>query len=99
MEKLIKLHPADNVYVVRSSIFARETITIEGRVYSYDKDLIIGHKIASSNIKRGEHVIKYGVSIGSASINIAMGEHVHLHNLKSDYLPTYTLENEMPSHL
>jgi hypothetical protein len=39
-------------------------------------------------------VIKYGVSIGSATRDIELGELVHLHNMKSDYLPTYTLEKE-----
>ena len=28
-----------------------------------------------------------------ATRDIAAGEHVHLHNMKSDYLPTYTLES------
>ena len=37
-------------------------------------------------------LLKYGVSIGSALRDIAAGEHVHLHNMQSDYLPTYTLE-------
>jgi len=32
------------------------------------------------------------VAIGSATRDIAVGEHVHLHNMKSDYLPTYTRE-------
>ena len=31
--------------------------------------------------------------IGSATRDIEPGEHVHLHNMKSDYLPTYTLED------
>jgi hypothetical protein len=98
MEKLIKLNHDDNVYIVRSSIFENENIVIDSQIYSYSQQLGIGHKIASENIKRGEHVIKYGVSIGSASVDITKGEHVHLHNLKSDYIPTYTLENQMPSH-
>jgi hypothetical protein len=33
-------------------------------------------------------VIKYGAPIGSATRDIAPGEYVHTHNLKSDYLPT-----------
>jgi len=34
------------------------------------------------------------VPIGSATRAIKAGEHVHLHNMKSDYIPTYTLEDE-----
>jgi hypothetical protein len=32
--------------------------------------------------------------MGSATRDIVLGEHVHLHNMKSNYLPTYTLEKE-----
>ena len=36
--------------------------------------------------------MKYGVSIGSARTDIAAGEHVHVHNMQSDYTPTYSLQ-------
>ena len=32
-------------------------------------------------------------STGFAKQAIAPGQHVHTHNLESDYLPTYTLES------
>lgn len=51
-----------------------------------------GHKIALQPIAAGQKVLKYGAPIGSATRPIEPGEHVHTHNLKSDYLPTYTLE-------
>jgi hypothetical protein len=34
------------------------------------------------------------VPIGSAVCAIALGEHVHTHNIKSDYLPTFERENQ-----
>ena len=37
-------------------------------------------------------VLKYGAVIGTATSDIGRGEHVHTHNLESDYLPTYTHE-------
>ena len=43
----------------------------------------IGHKIALTEIKAGDTVIKYGQNIGKAVANIARGEHVHVHNLKT----------------
>ncbi len=42
-----------------------------------------GHKYARANIKKGEKVIKYGFPIGTATADIAEGEHVHSHNLKT----------------
>lgn len=44
-----------------------------------------GHKIALCDIAMGEDIQKYGVRIGRASINIAAGEWVHLHNIHSVY--------------
>jgi hypothetical protein len=31
-------------------------------------------------------VIKFGVPIGSATVPIEAGRHVHVHNIKSDYI-------------
>ena len=42
-----------------------------------------GHKAARGSIRRGELVIKYGEAIGRATQDIAPGEWVHTHNLKS----------------
>ena len=41
------------------------------------------HKIARTDIKRGEKVVKYGEYIGVATADIAAGEHVHTHNCAS----------------
>jgi (2R)-sulfolactate sulfo-lyase subunit alpha len=46
-------------------------------------DVPIGHKIALADIKSGDTVWKYGHDIGKAVANIAKGEHVHVHNLKT----------------
>lgn len=42
-----------------------------------------GHKLAACPIAAGEKVIKYGHSIGVATQDIAAGEWVHSHNLKT----------------
>lgn len=48
------------------------------------KDAIpIGHKVALTNLKKGDTVIKYGVDIGKMVGKAAKGEHVHVHNLKT----------------
>jgi (2R)-sulfolactate sulfo-lyase subunit alpha len=43
----------------------------------------IGHKIALTDIKKGATVWKYGQDIGKAVADIAKGDHVHVHNLKT----------------
>ncbi len=45
---------------------------------------IDGHKYALRDIAEGENVIKYGMPIGHATKPIAKGEHVHVHNVKTN---------------
>jgi altronate dehydratase len=42
-----------------------------------------GHKLAVRAIRAGEAVVKYGSPIGIASTDIAVGAHVHTHNVAS----------------
>jgi altronate dehydratase small subunit len=44
----------------------------------------LGHKIALADIGTGDSVIKYGEIIGKATSDIAVGQHVHVHNLTDD---------------
>lgn len=46
-------------------------------------DLESGHKLALTDIKKGEAVIKYGYPIGTATEDISEGEKVHSHNMKT----------------
>jgi (2R)-sulfolactate sulfo-lyase subunit alpha len=46
-------------------------------------DIPIGHKIATMSIKNGETIWKYGFDIGKAVADINVGEHAHVHNVKT----------------
>ena len=46
-------------------------------------DIPYGHKVAVKPIAAGDPVIKHGEDIGIASAAIAVGEHVHVHNVES----------------
>ena len=43
-----------------------------------------GHKYARRDIAAGENVVKYGMPIGHATVDIRAGEHVHVHNVKTN---------------
>lgn len=93
--RLLKLAPADNVAVATADIAAGQEVALDngaaGIVRVLDR-LPVGHKVAVIPIRAGEKVMKFGCPIGSATRDIAPGQHVHTHNLKSDYIPTFTLE-------
>ncbi|MGF0034475.1 UxaA family hydrolase [Bariatricus sp. SGI.154] len=46
-------------------------------------DITIYHKLAIKEMHKGEPVVKYGEHIGLAAEDIAVGEHVHVHNVES----------------
>lgn len=90
--RLMLLAGGDSVYVLRGQIAAGETILVEGREARIGRDLGLGQKIARVALAPGDKVLKYGAPIGSATAAIAPGDHVHTHNLKSDYTATHTLD-------
>lgn len=85
--RLLRLSPEDNVLVLLAPIGAGDMFTTGGARIRVASALPLGHKVAARDIAAGEKILKYGVSIGSATQAIAAGEHVHTHNLRSDYLP------------
>lgn len=91
-QKHIRIHPADNVLIAAIALHADERFLLEENEIMIKERIPLGHKIAFKSIKCGEKIIKYGLSIGSATKDIFPGELVHVHNIKSDYLQTYTLE-------
>jgi altronate dehydratase small subunit len=91
--RLLLLDDADNVLVATARIRSGETIAIEGARVAMPADVPIGHKLARRRIAAAEKIFKYGAPIGSATADIAAGAHVHVHNVKSDYTPTYHLED------
>jgi altronate dehydratase small subunit len=91
--RLLLLAREDNVLVAKTRIRAGETVDIGGTVVVMPADVPIGHKLAREAISAGAKIMKYGAPIGSATAAIARGELVHVHNVKSDYTPTYHLED------
>lgn len=74
---LIRLDPNDCVAVARARLEAGAEV--EG--VTLKEPIPAGHKVAMRAIKQGEVVRKYTQSIGTAACDIAIGDHVHSHNL------------------
>ncbi len=57
----------------------------EDRIVSVtaSQDIPIGHKIALKDMGVGDTVLKYGVDIGKVVSPIKVGEHAHVHNIKT----------------
>ncbi len=82
----IHLHDDDNIAVACDDLLKNEKVIIEDKEICLLDDVGLAHKLAFVDIKKGDKVIKFGAYIGSALKDIKVGEHVHLHNIKSDYI-------------
>ncbi len=83
---LIRLSEQDNVAVATSNLAPGEELVV-GALRLVARDAIpFAHKVALRPIAAGEKVVKFGVPIGRATAAIEAGRHVHVHNIKSDYV-------------
>ena len=82
----ICLARGDNVGVVTSDVRPGIELRIGDQLLAVKASIPFGHKIALADIGEGEKVIKFGVPVGRARAAIKAGEHVHIHNIESDYI-------------
>ncbi len=87
--RAILLDDRDNIAAAATDLQSGDVAIVAGRRVTAAELIPLGHKFAILSIAEGQKVIKYGGSIGSATRDIQPGQHVHLHNLKSDYLPPF----------
>ena len=87
--RLLLLSDRDNVIVTCASLKSGDVVTLDGEAVTVRADAPLGFKIARCDLAPGDKVLKYGAVIGSATAAIQRGDVIHLHNMKSDYLPTY----------
>lgn len=81
MHSIIQIHPADNVAVALQDLESGEPT--EAGVMLLQA-VLRGHKFAIKPIAAGQNIIKYGLPIGHALVDIAVGEHIHSQNAKTN---------------
>jgi altronate dehydratase small subunit len=86
--KIIIINPKDNVATALVDLKAGEVLSKEmdgtQKDVKLNQDIPFGHKIGILEIPAGFPVIKYGETIGTASMTIKTGDYVHIHNVKSN---------------
>jgi altronate dehydratase small subunit len=77
----------DNTAIALADLEPGATVSFSGPDGTQEITILdeipFGHKVALKPIANGEHVIKYGESIGAATRDILPGNHVHTQNLDS----------------
>src|SRR5207245_4526345 len=80
-DRAIVLKPEDDVAVAKAPLDKGAVLDDGGHPIEVRQDIKPGHKIARHAVRRGQPVRRYGQGIGFATQDIAVGEHVHTHNL------------------
>jgi hypothetical protein len=86
---LIRLAAGDNVLIATRDLGPGRYATSAGEIVDLTSTVPLGHKVASCTLERGDKVVRYAMSIGSATTPISAGDWVHTHNLASDYIQTF----------
>ena len=83
----IALREVDNVATALRDLETGEEIVVGVEERSVQvrigQPIAFGHKLAMTDIARGEHVLKYGEIIGRTTQAIPAGFHAHIHNIES----------------
>jgi altronate hydrolase len=79
--RLVRCHDGDSVAVAIEDLAPQDRVSLDGEEISPRDPIPAGHKLALRHHERGDPVIKYGATIGTATAPIEPGAHVHSHNL------------------
>ena len=85
--KILRINILDNVAIALQPLLEGEACYLSGipEPLMLLNDIPYTHKVAIRHIRKDEKIVKYGSPIGSALYDIKPGEHVHSHNIKSNY--------------
>jgi hypothetical protein len=84
VKPVIVISHRDNVATALEGLDAGRRLDVAGGEFVVREHIPPGHKVALRPIAAGEAVIKYGSPIGTATIAIDAGQHVHVHNVDGD---------------
>lgn len=80
----MQLDKIDNVVVAVTPFRKDDILELGETKIRILNEIPAGHKIAVKGIQRREPVIKYGLMVGLALVDIIPGEHVHIHNAAAE---------------
>jgi altronate hydrolase len=86
MRKVLILDARDNIAVCLADLAEGDVVKQDDITITVINKIPRGHKIATSEIAKNDGIIKYGERMGHAVAPIAIGEHVHVHNILGDRL-------------
>ncbi len=80
--KILKIHPQDNVLVALTDLKAGEQVQYDGTTITLVNDVPAKHKFAINTIAQEEEIVMYGTLVGKAMQNIPNGGALSTQNVK-----------------
>jgi altronate hydrolase len=81
-QKLLKVHPADNVLVALTPLEKDAKVRYDGQEYTIQEIVKAKHKFATVDLAPGDSIIMYGVLVGKAQEPIKKGGLISTANVK-----------------
>ncbi len=81
-QKVLKVHPNDNVLVALTNLPKGETIIYNGESFILQNDIKAKHKFFTTDLQQGDSIIMYGVLVGKAQTFIPRGGLMTTENIK-----------------
>ena len=79
--KLLKVHPKDNVIVALRDFKAGERVEWNGATIELLENIPVKHKFSERDFQAGEEIIMYGVLVGKVTKNIFKGSRISRENV------------------
>ncbi|MFD0941619.1 UxaA family hydrolase [Pedobacter boryungensis] len=80
--KVLKIHPKDNVLIALADLRAGEVISYQGETYTLVDDIHAKHKFYIKDMNAGDEVFMYGTLVGKTQYALKAGALMTVENLK-----------------
>ncbi|MEO8820561.1 MAG: altronate dehydratase family protein [Ginsengibacter sp.] len=81
-QKVMMIHPADNVLVALTDLAANEKVEYNGKEYTLINRIPAKHKFVMQDMQPGDKIFMYGVLVGKAETEIPKGGRITTSNVK-----------------
>jgi len=95
-ERVLHIHPKDNVLVALSDLAKGESIIFNGQEFILQEEVPGKHKFAMKDFHPGDEIIMYGVLVGKATGMIPQAGLIHTGNVKHASNENYSKKRDLP---
>lgn len=88
----LRIAADDDVAVALRDLAAGDSVPVGDALITLTAAIPRGHKFALKARQIGDPILKYGASIGRATVAIRVGDHVHSHNVATSLAGLHTYE-------